>query len=177
MALFAVKKLDPNFKPQPHHEDWTERFSGSVTKLQVAVETGVLKIPPGGIYIRSIRLSKLAVRFANGAKKGCTFSFVESQTPFVCQGHPVYFRATTRKYHPKGLIKRQRSLSDIEAEILLEASYANLQSRARASTSTTIPEASAYASTTSLSSSHGEISESKMNSDVSVLSIVYQARV
>ena len=86
MALFAVKKLDSNFKPQPHHEDWTERFSGSVRKLQVAVETGSLEIPPEGVYIRSIRLSKIAVRFANGAKKGCTFSFVESQNPVCLSG-------------------------------------------------------------------------------------------
>lgn len=97
MAVFLATQCDRDFELEPEHLDWTAQFSGSVGKLQVAVEKGNVVIPTTGCYILSERVSRLT-------------------------GHPVYYHATSRRYTPRGNkpILRTRTMSDIDAENLVK---------------------------------------------------------
>ena len=51
----TIRLCPANFTILPEHHDWTERFDGSVGKLQEAVETKKVAVPAEGVYIRSKR--------------------------------------------------------------------------------------------------------------------------
>lgn len=54
----TIRLCPANFTILPEHHDWTERFDGSVGKLQEAVETKKVAVPAEGVYIRSKSKSK-----------------------------------------------------------------------------------------------------------------------
>lgn len=68
----TITKQGPTFKVQPWDVNWTDRFTGSVSKLRTALESGSIDLPATGVVLRSTRLSKVA-------------------------GQPVYFRFHCKK--------------------------------------------------------------------------------
>ena len=56
--VLTIRLCSRNFTLLPEHIDWTERFDGSVGRLQDEVESKNIKIPPEGVYIRSKRLKQ-----------------------------------------------------------------------------------------------------------------------
>lgn len=53
--VLTIRLCPANFVILTEHHDWTERFDGSVGKLQEAVEAKKIEVPPEGVYIRSKR--------------------------------------------------------------------------------------------------------------------------
>ena len=90
----TITKQGPTFKVQPWDADWTERFTGSVSKLRTALESGTIDLPATGVVLRSTRLTNVA-------------------------GQPVYFRFNSKKNNkgPKRKIAVTRMPSSYQPEL------------------------------------------------------------